>query len=272
MLNEWIGRQERAEDEVTLGAVRRLAALLDAPAAPRRGEPIPQAWYIVLFNPSKPQSALGPDGHAAKGMFLPPVPLPRRMFAGRRTSFHERLRVGDEASRVSTIRSITPKQGRSGEMCFVTVRHEISGPRGLAVVEEQDIVYRAKTSTKTSADGSTGGDISERPTWSRVVTPDPVMLFRFSAITYNAHRIHYDSAYVREVEGYPDLVMNGGLTTLLLWELAIAGSGKTLKSSVSRNLKPLFVNRPITLCATETRVWALDSEGAKAVEAQLEFA
>jgi len=270
MLNEWIGREERTEDEVTLAAVRRLAALLDSPVELRRGEPVPQAWYIVLFNPTTPQSALGPDGHAAKGLFLPPVPLPRRMFAGRRTSFHERLRVGDEASRVSTIKSITPKQGRSGEMCFVTVRHEISCPRGVAVVEEQDIVYRGQSSN--TRQGAPAEEATEKPTWSRIVTPDPVMLFRFSAITFNAHRIHYDTAYVRDVEGYPDLVMNGGLTTLLLWELATAGTGKALKSSSSRNLKPLFVNRPITLCATATRVWALDSEGARAVEAQLEFA
>ena len=135
MLNEWIGKQERADDEVTLPAVRRLAALLDSPQEFRRGDAIPGGWYCILFNPTTGQSGLGADGHPAKGQFLPPVPLPRRMFAGRRISFHERLRIGDEVSRVSTVQGITPKQGRSGEMCFVTVRHEISGPRGLAVHE-----------------------------------------------------------------------------------------------------------------------------------------
>ncbi len=267
MLNEWIGKQERADDEVTLSAARRLAALLDSPREFRRGDAIPGAWYGVLFTPTARQSALGPDGHPAKGQFLPPVPLPRRMFAGRRISFHEPLRIGDEASRVSTVQSITPKQGRSGEMCFVTVRHEITGPRGLAVREEQDIVYRKESRPPTGEKKK----LSENAEWSKIVTPDATMVFRYSAITFNAHRIHYDTAYTRGTEGYPDLVVNGGLTTLLLWEFAAARSGKTLKSSVSRNLKPLFVNRPVTLCMSKSRVWALDAEGDKAIEAELEL-
>ena len=266
MLNEWIGKQERAEDEVTLGAVRRLAALLDSPAEYRRGDAVPGAWYSILFTPTARQSSLGPDGHPAKGQFLPPVPLPRRMFAGRRIWFHERLRIGDAVSRVSTIQGITPKQGRSGEMCFVTVRHEISGPRGLAVHEEQDIVYRGESPGKNSFEKE-----SETPEWSRSIVPDPTMVFRYSAITFNAHRIHYDTAYTRGTEGYPDLVVNGGLTTLLLWEFAAAKSGKQVKSSASRNLKPLFVSRPVTLCMGRSRVWALDAEGDKAIEAQLEL-
>ena len=270
MLNEWIGKQERAEDEVTLGAVRRLAALLDSPAEYRRGDAVPGAWYSILFTPTARQSSLGPDGHPAKGQFLPPVSLPRRMFAGRRVTIHEPLRIGDEVRRVSTVQSITPKQGRSGEMCFVTVRHEITGPRGLAVDEEQDIVYRNESLKATSAKHET-----ETPEWSKIVTPDTTMLFRFSAITFNAHRIHYDSAYTREKEGYPDLVMNGGLTTLLLWDLATSKTGKDLKASTSRNLRPLFVDRPITLCGRaangKVQVWALDAQGHRAVAAELEM-
>jgi len=272
MLNEWIGRQERAEDEVTASGARRLAALLDSQAAFRRGDPLPGPWYVMLFNPVVRQSGLGPDGHAAKGQFLPPVPLPRRLFAGRRASLHAQLRIGDEVGRVSTIQSITPKKGRSGEMCFVTVRHEISGPAGLAVVEEQDIVYRGLAKGIPEERKS---ERPETPRWSRVVTPDETMLFRFSAITFNAHRIHYDLAYTREAEGYPGLIMNGGLTTLLLQELAISSTGRALRSSVSRNLKPMFANRPITLCGAEAggkvRVWALDDKGDKAVQAELEM-
>ncbi len=129
MLEEWIGREEKAHDEVTAPAVRRLAALLDlSPDHYRRGTTIPGPWYVVLFGPEARQSTLGPDGHPAKGQFLPPVPLPRRMFAGRRVWFHAPLAIGDEVSRVSRIKAITPKQGRSGAMCFVTVRHEIAAP------------------------------------------------------------------------------------------------------------------------------------------------
>ena len=273
MLNEWIGRQERAEDEVALSAVRRLAALLDSPAQFRRNDVLPAAWYIMLFGATTPQSGLGPDGHPAKGQFLPPIALPRRMFAGRRVSFHQPLIIGEDVSRVSTIQSITPKQGRSGEMCFVTVRHEISGQRGLAVVEEQDIVYRGDAPLAQKA---LQGPEEKRADWSRPWTPDTVALFRYSAITYNGHRIHYDLPYTRESEGYPGLIVNGGLTTLLLWELGTSSTGRQLKFSSSRNLKPLFVNRSATLCGRmegeKTLLWALDDLGSKALEAEVELA
>jgi 3-methylfumaryl-CoA hydratase len=274
MLEEWIGREERTADEVTLPAVRRFAALLDlAPDAYRRGTAIPGPWYVVLFGPEARQSTLGPDGHPAKGQFLPPVPLPRRMFAGRRVSFHAPLVIGDEVTRVSRIQAITPKQGRSGAMCFVTVRHEITGPRGLAVVEEQDLVYREATPAAAAKRDPAPGT----PDWTRAVTPDPTMVFRYSAITFNAHRIHYDLPYTREKEGYPDLVVNGGLTTSLLWELARSQAGREIRSSASRNVKALFVGRPITLCGRivgdgKARAWALDAEGALALDAELELA
>jgi 3-methylfumaryl-CoA hydratase len=275
VLQEWIGRQEYADDEVTLPAVRRLAAMLDRSSDDyRSGVPIPGSWYVTLFASTVRQSELGADGHPRKGQFLPPVPFPRRMFAGRRVWFHEQLRIGDAVSRVSRIESITPKRGRSGEMCFVTVRHEISAPRGLAVVEEQDIVYREAPPADGVKRESSPASQGDSPDWSRELTPDAVMVFRYSAITFNAHRIHYDAAYTREREGYPDLVVNGGLTTLLLWEFAAAKSGRLLKASSSRNLKPLFVGRPLTLCGRliaedKVRTWALDADGALAVDAEL---
>jgi 3-methylfumaryl-CoA hydratase len=278
MLEEWIGRQEQAHDEVTLPAVRRLAALLDLPPDDyRRGQPIPGGWYVVLFGAEARQSTLGPDGHPAKGQFLPPVPLPRRMFAGRRVWFHAPLRIGDEVSRVSRIQSITPKQGRSGAMCFVTVRHEIASPRGLAVIEEQDLVYREASPAAPADGGQSPARQPDTPEWTRTLTPDPTMVFRYSAITFNAHRIHYDAAYTREKEGYPDLVVNGGLTTSLLWEFAAARSGRSIKASSSRNLRALFVDRPLTLCGRmladgKARAWALDADGALAIDAELELA
>lgn len=277
MLEEWIGREEKAHDEVTLPAVRRFAALLDlSPDDYRRGVTIPGPWYVVLFGPEARQSTLGPDGHPAKGQFLPPVPLPRRMFAGRRVWFHAPLAIGDEVSRISRIQAITPKQGRSGAMCFVTVRHEIAGPRGLAVVEEQDLVYREPTPAARERRDAAAAPQSPPPEWTRMVTPDPTMVFRYSAITFNAHRIHYDAAYTREKEGYPDLVVNGGLTTSLLWELARSQTGTEIKSSASRNVKALFVGRPATLYGRRAeggnvRVWALDAAGDLALDAELEM-
>jgi len=188
-------------------------------------------------------------------------------------SFHAPLLVGEDVSRVSTIQSITPKQGRSGEMCFVTVRHEISGERGLAIIEEQDIVYRGETQASPKTDTPREERTAQ---WSRSWTPDEVSLFRFSAITYNGHRIHYDLPYTRETEGYPGLIVNGGLTTLMLWELATSSTKKALKLSSSRNLKPLFVGRKVTLCGSvenhKTLLWALDDSGAKALEAEVELA
>ena len=277
MLEEWIGRREEARDELTLPAVRRLAALLDLPPdGYRRGQAIPGGWYVVLFGAEARQSTLGPDGHPAKGQFLPPVPLPRRMFAGRRVEFRAPLCIGDEVTRMSRIQSITPKQGRSGAMCFVTVRHEIASPRGLAVVEEQDLVYR-EVSTAAPAKREAARSSAEVPDWTRTLTPDPTMVFRYSAITFNAHRIHYDAAYTREKEGYPDLVVNGGLTTLLLWEFAAACSAKAIESSSSRNVKALFVDRPMTLCGRmiangKARTWALDADGDLAIDAELALA
>jgi 3-methylfumaryl-CoA hydratase len=278
MLEEWIGREENAHDEVTAPAVRRFAALLDlSPDEYRRGTTIPGPWYVVLFGPEARQSSLGPDGHPAKGQFLPPVPLPRRMFAGRRVWFHAPLAIGDEVNRVSRIQAITPKQGRSGAICFVTVRHEISGPRGLAVVEVQDLVYREATLAAPEKRDAAPAPQGAPPDWMRAVTPDPTMVFRYSAITFNAHRIHYDAAYTREKEGYPDLVVNGGLTTSLLWEFARAQTGMAIRSSASRNVKALFVGRPVTLCGRraehgKVRVWVLDADGALALDAELELA
>jgi len=288
MLQEWIGREETVDDEVALNGARRMAALLDQPAQGIvRGSRIPASWYVMLFTPIAPQSALGPDGHPAKGQFLPPVSLPRRMFAGRRVWLHQPLTVGEEARRVSRIQAITPKQGRSGEMVFVTVRHEISVPTGLAVVEEQDIVYRGEQSAaaKPEANAGAGKAVAEpvtesvtedRPDYSGSFEPTPTMLFRYSAITFNAHRIHYDLPYTQGIEGYPNLVVNGGLTTLMLWNMVNSQTGKQIKSSMTKNLKPLFVGQPAQLYARKTGAgkllaWAVNARGERAIEADIEL-
>jgi len=275
-LKEWIGQTESAEDYVTVPAVNRLSATLDRDDPfPKMGDPLPIGWHQILFPRVVRHSQIGPDGHPERGDFLPPVPLPRRMFAGKRTTFHADLLVGDPVRRESVIEGVTLKQGRTGQMVFVTVKTDIFSPRGLAITEEQDIVYRE------AAPGGTPPQAAQpapgKAVWSRVVTPDPVLLFRYSALTFNGHRIHYDKPYVTQVEGYPDLIMNGGLTTLLVFELARTHASTPLRTISSRNVRALFVNRPITICGEPApdnktaKLWALDRDGALALTAEAEF-
>ena len=275
-LKEWIGRREADVDYVTIPAVHRLAATLDLEfPMPRAGDRLPVGWHFILFPRVVRQSLMGPDGHPQRGDFLPAVPLPRRMFAGRRISFVADLRVGDEVRRASVIKDVSVKHGRTGTMVFVTVQTDIASPRGLAVTEEQDLVYReapAPGAAPPAPQPAPG-----RAVWSRTVTPDPVMLFRYSALTFNGHRIHYDQPYVTRAEGYPDLVMNGGLTTLLVLELARTHASTAVTHLSSRNVRPLFVNQPLTLCGEPSpdnktaKLWALDQDGALALSAEAEF-
>jgi 3-methylfumaryl-CoA hydratase len=276
ILKDWIGRTEADVDYVTVPAVHRLAATLDRDdPMPKMGDPLPVGWHQILFPRVVRQSQIGADGHPERGDFLPPVPLPRRMFAGKRTNFHSDLRVGDAVRRDSVIQAVNIKQGRTGQMVFVTVKTDISSPRGLAITEEQDFVYRE------AAPGGTPPQPPQpapgRAVWSRVVTPDPVMLFRYSALTFNGHRIHYDQPYVTKVEGYPGLVMNGGLTTLLVFELARTHASTPIRYISSRNVRALFVNQPITLGGEPSldnktaKLWALNPDGALALTAEAEF-
>ena len=275
-LKKWIGERETDLDYVTVPAVHRLAVTLDLDyPMPKMGDPLPVGWHTIFFPRIVRHSQVGADGHPARGDFLPPVPLPRRMFAGRRVRFMSDLRVGDEVRRVSTIKDVSLKQGRTGQMVFVTVQTDISSPRGLAVTEEQDIVYREAPAPGAAAPAPQPAP--GKAVWKNVVTPDPVMLFRYSAITFNGHRIHYDHPYVTGTEGYPGLVMNGGLTTLLALELARAHGPAPLVSVASRNVRPMFVNRPITFCGEPAadkktaKLWAQDDAGAVALTADAEF-
>jgi 3-methylfumaryl-CoA hydratase len=275
-LKDWIGSRETAVDYVTIPAVHRLSATLDRDdPMPKAGDPLPIGWHSILFPRVVRQSQVGADGHPSRGDFLPPVPLPRRMFAGKRIRFIADLRVGDEVRRESVIEAVNIKQGRSGQMVFVTVKTDITSPRGLAISEEQDIVYRGepdKNAPPPAPQAAPG-----RAVWSRTVTPDTVMLFRYSALTFNGHRIHYDHPYVTGTEGYSDLVMNGGLTTLLVFELARTHATTALRCISSRNVRPLFVNRPFTVCgepAADNRtakLWVVDHAGALALSAEAEF-
>ena len=275
-LKEWIGQKESAVDYVTIPAVHRLAATLDrGDPMPRMGDLLPAGWHQILFPRVVRHSQIGADGHPERGDFLPPVPLPRRMFAGKRTTFHESLRVGDEVRRDSVIQEVNIKHGRTGTMVFVTVKTDLTSPRGLAITEEQDLVYREAAAP--GAPPQPSQPAPGRAVWSRTVTPDPVMLFRYSALTFNGHRIHYDLPYVTQVEGYPGLVMNGGLTTLLVFELARTHASTPIHRISPRNVRALFVNQPIALGgepSTDNRtakLWALNPDGALALTAEAEF-
>jgi 3-methylfumaryl-CoA hydratase len=275
-LEQWIGRSEADTDHVTIPAVHRLAAMLDRDdRMPKAGDLLPVGWNQILFPRVARHSQLGPDGHPARGDFLPPVPLPRRMFGGKRVTFREQLRVGDEVRRESVIRGVTLKKGRTGQMVFVTVQTDIYSPRGLAITEEQDIIYRDNPDPK--APPPPPQPLPGKAVWMREVTADPMMLFRYSALTYNGHRIHYDWRYVTKEEGYPDLIVNGGLQTLLVFELARTHASTPLAYVSSRNVRPLFVNRPFTVCGEPSadnqtaKLWVADQDGAPTLIADAEF-
>lgn len=241
-LQAWQGRSETSTDDITAAPVRALAATLDRddPAA-ATATPLPALWHWLYFLPHHRQSEIGEDGHARRGGFLPPVPLPRRMWAGGRLNWEagNPLRVGDAAKRVSTIASVTHKRGRSGELVFVGVRHEVHNARGLALTEEHDIVYRAAAESSEAAPAPTPAP--QDAAFSRTLVPDDVLLFRYSALTFNGHRIHYDRRYVTEVERYPGLIVHGPLiATLLVDLLRRQHPDATLSRFEFRAVRPTF--------------------------------
>jgi 3-methylfumaryl-CoA hydratase len=284
-IKDWLGRTRRDEDEITLGAVRRLAATLDRdPAALQRGDELPESWYAILFGPVALQSALGPDGHPRTGDFLPPLAGTRRVFGGRRTRFVKPLKIGDEVSRLSTVTGVEHKSGRTGPLTLVTVSHAVSGPSGLAITEEQDIVYRAAIEA-----GAAGAQRKATPPpphapsppfpaseWSTPRDLDPVLVFRYSALTFNGHRIHYDLPYTREIEGYPALLMSGGLTALLLIETARPRLPRPIAGYAARAMSPIFIGERVSfngrLVADGALLWASGPDGGLAYQVELTLA
>jgi 3-methylfumaryl-CoA hydratase len=265
------------EDLVAPFPVRALAATLDEnDPDPKPGDPLPPLWHWLYFLEAAPLSKVGSDGHAERGDFLPPVPLPRRMWAGSRFVFEgEPLAVGDTVRRVSRIKSIEPKTGSTGAMVFVTVQHTVSGPRGVSLVEDHDIVYREgpKPDEKPRPPRPAPTDA----TWSRKVTPDPVLLFRFSALTFNGHRIHYDQPYVTAAEGYPGLVVHGPLLGMLQMELARRSNphGRA-RSFEFRALSPVFAGPTFTVQARRepdrsVTTWIADANGGLAQQGKAAF-
>ncbi len=265
-LRQWIGREESAAEQLTAALVDRFNATFDRPGAAVAGGPAPLLIHLCLAPPAAPTAGLGPDGHPARGGFLPPVPLPRRMWAGGAFAFHSAIRVGETVARRSTIRDVTVKQGRSGTLCFVTVDHRIEADGRLAVEERQDIVYRAA--------GTPDGRAAPAPQGAqrRQVVPSAALLFRYSALTFNGHRIHYDAPYVRQVEGYPGLIVHGPLQATLLAQYAEALRGRPPARFAFRSLSPLFDDADFTLNAVEEegglKLWTARAQGPVAMEAR----
>lgn len=270
-LAAWVGRTERREDVVTVAPLVALSALLDRDdPRPKPGDPAPALAHWLYFLPTYRQSEAAPDGHLAHGGFLPPLEaLPRRMWAGSRIEFLRPLRVGAEVERLSRIQGIEMKQGRAGALAFVTVRHEISDREGLVIADEHDIVFRAP------------GKLAAAPTpapadeqWRREIRPDPLLLFRYSAVTFNGHRIHYDHPYVTKVEGYPGLVVHGPLiATLLIDLLRRERPQAVVRTYRFRALRPLYDTASFHTCGRpeadgrSARLWTRDAEGAMTMDA-----
>ena len=274
-LKTWIGRTETVSDVITATPYAALSATLDRPAErPPEGTPLPALWHWLYFLPLHRQSEIGPDGHAKRGGFLPPVPLPRRMWAGSQFQFHAPLRVGDAITRVSTIRDVTEKSGRTGPLVFVKVRHEIrrGGAAEIAITEFHDIVYREAPKAEDAPPPPQSAPANA--VWDRRWVPDDVLLFRYSALTFNGHRIHYDRRYVTEVEGYPGLIVHGPLiATLLLDLLRHQRPDAEVVQYSFKAVRPLFDINPFHVCGEPLpdgktfHLWAKDHEGWLAMDA-----
>ena len=273
-LRHWIGRSETASDIVTATPYAALSATLDwSTERPAGGTPLPPVWHWLYFLPLHCMSDVGPDGHTRRGGFLPPVPLPRRMWAASQLEFIEPLRVGDSMTRTSTIADVTEKSGRSGSLVFVKVRHDIHRSNGdrVALTEFHDIVYREAARPGDPAPAPQAAPTSS--TWKREVVPSDVLLFRYSALTFNSHRIHYDRRYVTEVEGYPGLIVHGPLiATLLLDLLRRELPDADVASYQFKAVRPLFDLNPFYVCGERrdektVRLWARDHEGWLAMDA-----
>lgn len=271
-LRSWIGRTEASSDIVTAQLTRGLCATLFLGiGTPKHGDVAPHTVHWCLAQPVVPMAELGPDGHPARGGFLPPVPLPRRMWAGGEIDFVAPLRVGDEVTRTSTIKDVTMKTGSSGALCFVAVEHLVTTARGLAIRERQDIVYRDVANSAAPSTPAKAPAAIATAMHREIHEADPVLLFRYSALTFNGHRIHYDRDYVTKVEGYPGLVFHGPLQAALLVEFCARLKGSAPKRFSYRGVQPLFDGGEFSVNANDTPggsdVWTANAGGEPTMKA-----
>ncbi len=276
-LQAWVGRTDERTD--TIGVERCVAmqaALDDSGATLAAGDALPPLWHWLFFWDIAPRSGLGRDGHPALGGFLPDVGPARRMWAGSRVSFPGELKLGEPATRVSTIDKIAEKEGRTGRLVFVTVRHEVSGSGGLAIVDEHDIVYREDTG-EPGATARAGEPAPDDAEFTRPIDPDPTLLFRYSALTFNGHRIHYDRDYATGVEGYGGLVVHGPLLATLMCGLADRSwPDRRVSGFEFRGMRPVFDTESFTVCGkpdgdAAMDVWVAGGEGFLAMKGRTTF-
>lgn len=272
-LRSWIGREEAANDEITTNLVQRFNAMLDLPgSAPSTGDIAPLLIQYCLAQPAFATSDLGDDGHPNRGGFLPPVPLPRRMWAGSRLVFHGDLSVGDSITRVSRVADVTIKEGRSGTLCFVSVIHRTEVGGILKIEETQDVVYREAAIAQDRQSLKLAGEPAPPGAHTKPIEVSTALLFRYSALTFNGHRIHYDRPYATEVEFYPGLVLHGPLQATLLLNYAVELNGSPPSKFTFRGQSPLFDNDRISLHATpeqdRMRLWTSRENGPVAMVAE----
>lgn len=276
----WVGRSSEAEDVATISPLKRLAALLDHAKPPWSEGIVPPLGHWLYFLPQAPQSALAPDGHARHGDFLPPTHLPRRMWAGGRIEFLRPIPIGAALHRRSTLREVAAKRGASGELLFITLRHEVRANASLALTEEQDIVFcerpLAGAAARSRAAAGAGSEAEAPPSSQRALSLGVLELFRFSALTFNAHRIHYDRDYARREEGYPGLVVHGPYIALLLVDQLLRSvPAAAIGKLAYRARSPLFEGERFELCVrsdgARARLWALGPRGERAMQAEIEL-
>jgi 3-methylfumaryl-CoA hydratase len=270
---DWLGRQVTLDDEANAATMQRLAALLDGPAAQRDPEFVPPLGHWLMFLPEEPQSGLGIDGHPKRGGFLPPIELPNRLWAGSTVRFHRPIAVGSRVQKRSTIASIESKNGRSGPIAFVSLQHEIRVGDAIAIEEKQDIAFR----TQVAASPAAAAPDLRVPERTRTLVPDPTQLFRYSALTFNAHRIHYDAPYARDVEGHPGLVVHGPyiIATLLVDHLLRIEPGLAIARFRCQAKRPAYAGSPLHLHLlrdgpSHWQLWASSADGAVHMDAEVE--
>lgn len=273
ILSQWIGKSETTTDTLHAHQARLMQLTLDREPSLQEGDLLPPVWHWAYFLSGAPMSKLGRDGHPARGEFLPPVALPRRMWAGGRLTFDQPVYLGETVTKASTIKDVVLKQGKSGTLVFVTVRHEYFGPdNDLRFTEEHDIVYRDDPSP--DAPKPTLVTPPQHSAYNEEIVPSTVQLFRYSALTFNGHRIHYDRDYCKDVEGYPGLIFHGPLSATILADLAVRRSGddagKSLKGFSFRAVAPLFDTAPFTIHHDgDSTVWAQTPDGGLAMKASV---